>query len=122
MATRQQLQPLLRDHVEAHTAVVDLLLHCCFLKNYFSAPVKQMDRKIQYALITALAYVVLSYPQTYKITNSLTSTFNVSTSNPAGCPNLTGLILHGSVAGGIVYALLAQNYLVAMTRPPVMSM
>lgn len=81
-----------------------------------------MDRKIQYALITALAYVVLSYPQTYKVTNSLASTLNLSTSNPAGCPNFFGLILHGSVAGGIVYALLAQNYLVAMTRAPAMAM
>lgn len=81
-----------------------------------------MDRKIQYALITALAYVVLSYPQTYKITNSLAGTINLSTSNPAGCPNLTGLLLHGSIAGGIVYTLLAQNYLVAMTRPPPMPM
>ena len=81
-----------------------------------------MDRKIQYALITALAYVVLSYPQTYKITNSLANTINLSTSNPAGCPNLTGLLLHGSVAGAIVYVLLSQNYLVAMNRPSPIAM
>jgi len=75
-----------------------------------------MDRKIQYALITALAYIVLSYPQTYKITNSLANTVNLSTSNSAGCPTFSGLVLHGAVAGGIVYALLAQNYLIAISK------
>lgn len=77
-----------------------------------------MDRKIQYALIASAAYFVLSYPATYKLTNALTTPINVSTSNSAGCPTLTGLFLHGSVVGLLVYFLMAENYIIPMAKTP----
>lgn len=75
------------------------------------------DRKIMYSLIAALAYVVLSCPAVYKLTNSLASPLNLSTSNSAGCPTWTGLFVHGGVVGAIVYSLLAQNFIIAITPP-----
>ena len=79
---------------------------------------QKIDRKITYALIAAAAYVILSYPVTYKFTNTIASSAGLSTSNSAGCPTLTGLFAHGSVVGGIVYFLLAQNYIIPMVKAP----
>ena len=78
------------------------------------------SRTIQYSLIAAVAYVVLSSPQVYKFTNNVSGMFGLSTSNPAGCPNMTGLVIHGSVVGLIVYALLSQVYLIAPVSSPLM--
>lgn len=81
------------------------------------------DRKVQYALIAGLAYLVLSYPATYKLTNSITTAVSPSlqTSNSAGCPTMFGLLAHGGVVAGLVYALLMQNIIVPLpAKPPVM--
>lgn len=74
------------------------------------------NKKLQYAGLLALTFFVLSSPQVYKLTNSVTSSFGMPTSNSAGCPNGTGLVVHGLVVGAILYALLAQNYIIAASR------
>lgn len=80
------------------------------------------NRKLQYAIIAGVAFLVLSYPATYKLTDRVASLVNVHTSNSYGCPTLTGLIAHGAVVAAIVYALLQQNIIVPMPPriPPTM--
>lgn len=74
-------------------------------------------KKLQYAGILALSFAVLSSPQVYKLTDNLGAYFGLRTANSAGTPTNAGLVLHGLVIGVIIYALLAQNYIIAASRP-----
>ena len=73
-----------------------------------------MDRKIQYALIVAAGFFIFASPPTYKLMNSLTMAAGVPTANSAGCPNYSGLALHGAILGAILYVLLQQNYVIPL--------
>jgi hypothetical protein len=69
-----------------------------------------MDNKqLQYSAMVALAFVILSHPAVYKITDKYSRMFLKVPLANMGCPNNYGLIVHGLVAGGLVYYLLSKH-------------
>ena len=70
------------------------------------------NTKIQYSAMVALAFVVLSHPTVYRFTDKWARQLIKKPLAENGCPNKLGLIVHGLVAGALVYYLLNKQYLV----------
>jgi len=71
-----------------------------------------VDVAIQYAIMVALAFVILSHPMIYKFTDKWSRQLVKQPLADGGCPNIKGLVVHGAVAGALVYYLLSKQFLV----------
>ena len=54
-------------------------------------------QKWKYTLITTVIFLVVVHPMTYKLVNSLVSKVLFKVANKAGCPTMSGLLLHAVV-------------------------
>jgi hypothetical protein len=65
-------------------------------------------KKAQYALYSAIAFLVISSPIMYRIVAAILGGIVAS---PTGCPTLFGLLLHTAVFFGIIYGLMFVPFL-----------
>jgi hypothetical protein len=63
-----------------------------------------MDIKWQISLFSALIFLLVVHPMTYKLTQKLFGGFLGKIADPSGCPTTIGLALHT-----IVYILLVRG-------------
>ena len=66
-----------------------------------------MTRQIRGAITAALLFYIISSPFVYQLTNNLLGSI-IGRTSEGGCPTNTGLILHSSVYGLIVYYLMTN--------------
>lgn len=66
-----------------------------------------MSRQVNGAITAALLFFIISSPFTYQLTNNMLSTV-IGRTSESGCPTNTGLILHATVYGLIVYYLMTN--------------
>jgi hypothetical protein len=66
--------------------------------------IKNMDVKWQISLFSALIFLLVVHPMTYKLTQKLLGGILGKISDPSGCPTAVGLALHT-----IVYILLVRG-------------
>jgi hypothetical protein len=63
-----------------------------------------MDLKWQISLFSALIFIIVVHPMTYKLTQKLFGGLLGRISDPSGCPTAVGLALHT-----LVYILLVRG-------------
>lgn len=69
----------------------------------------EFDKSLQYALIVALAFVVLSHPWVYKQTDMISRKLFKTPLLNGACPNYWGIGVHATITGLLVYYLLKSN-------------
>jgi hypothetical protein len=62
--------------------------------------------KVNATIQTVIAFLIISLPFTYKITNNLLSGILGELADSSGCPTTRGLLIHSLVFGVIVYYLM----------------
>ncbi len=67
------------------------------------------DFKIRATIQTIIAFLLISLPLTYKITNGLLGGIIGKLAEPSGCPTNLGLFIHSIVFGLIIYSLMIIN-------------
>jgi hypothetical protein len=64
------------------------------------------SEKINATMQTIIAFLLVSLPFTYKITNGFLSGILGKLAEPSGCPTLLGLFIHSIAFGVIIYGLM----------------
>ncbi len=67
------------------------------------------NTKIRATILSIIAFLIVSLPLTYKITNDLLSRFIGKLADDSGCPTPLGLFIHAIVFGLIIYGLMNIN-------------
>jgi hypothetical protein len=67
------------------------------------------DFKISATIESMIAFLIVSLPFTYKVTNGLLGGILGKLANPSGCPTTLGLFIHTIVFGLIIYGLMIVN-------------
>jgi hypothetical protein len=65
--------------------------------------------KIHATIQSIIAFIIVSLPFTYKITNGLLGGIIGKLSDASGCPTILGLLVHAVVFGFIIYGLMIIN-------------
>jgi hypothetical protein len=65
--------------------------------------------KINATILSVIAFLLVSLPFTYKLTNSLLGGIIGKLSDVSGCPTMLGLFVHSIVFGFIIYGLMVIN-------------
>ncbi len=65
-----------------------------------------IDFKIYASIQAVIVFLLVSLPFTYKITNGLLGGIIGKLADSSGCPTMLVLLVHSSVYGLIVYALM----------------
>lgn len=58
---------------------------------------KSEMQKLLMSFVAALAFVLVSMPYTYKLTDQLASSLSLNLASRSGCPTIVGLGVHGTV-------------------------
>ncbi len=61
---------------------------------------------IKATIYSIIAFVIVSLPFTYKLTNDLLGRFMGKLADPSGCATSLGLAVHSIVFGVIIYVLM----------------
>jgi hypothetical protein len=67
------------------------------------------DFKIMATFESIIAFLIVSLPFTYKVTNGLFGGIVGKLADSSGCPTTLGLIIHSIVFGIIIYGLMTIN-------------
>lgn len=65
--------------------------------------------KINATIQSVIAFLIISLPFTYKLTNRLLGGIIGKLSDASGCPTTLGLFIHSIVFGFIIYGLMIIN-------------
>ena len=68
------------------------------------------SRKWLVSLLMGLLFIIIASPMVFLLVNSLTKALGFSICDKNGCPNSTGLVLHGIVFMLLVRALMMIHY------------
>lgn len=64
-----------------------------------------MDARILYSIQSALLFLVIALPFTYKLVQALLGKL-ITIASPSGCPTVAGVVVHAVVFGLLVYLLM----------------
>lgn len=62
--------------------------------------------KLLISLLTAVLFIIFSMPIVYVFMNGLTKNVGLELLDSAGCPSLTGILVHAVVFGLVVFLLM----------------